>query len=159
MKLNIYFHSCVFLIYCSILNTSTANEIYFDQVEIVPSYLKDFYNITEVRIAKFNRTTSVLNFRGDFYIDVDKDFEVEVTYHYNRFNNNQYNKMPMGIPRLNLCDILDKHYAKFFMNDLKGISNSPQLKSSEKFCPRKKVRYNSFHWTLKIRTFVILNLL
>lgn len=80
-------------------------------MEIVPSYLKDFYNIMEVRISKFNRTTAVLNFHGDLYIDVDKDFEVDVTYHYNRFNNNQYNKMPMGIPRMNACNI--KHMPNF----------------------------------------------
>lgn len=84
---------------------STANEDHFDYVEVVPLYLKDFYNISELWIAKFNRTTAILNFRGDLHIDIDKDFDFETNYYFNRLNNNQYIRMLMGIPRSNSCNI------------------------------------------------------
>lgn len=111
-----------------------SNEIYFDLADVVPSYLPSFYNASEVRIAKYNRTTSVLNARADLFIDLTDDLEVEIAFYYNRLNNNQYNKMLMGVPRGKICYWLDKYYNNF-MADLKNTSNFPQLKADEKFCP------------------------
>lgn len=141
---NLYILFC-----CTIFSKIAANELYFDTVEVVPLYFKDLYNISEVRISKFNHTTPVLNFRGEIFVDIDENFEVEVTYHYNRLNNNQYNKMPMIIKKSKVCAILDKYYTKFLMMDLKNCSNLPQFEPSEKFCPRKKVELFSLKFISK----------
>lgn len=137
MKRKLFFCPCIWLIW---FNISTTNVIYFDYVEAVPLYLKDYFNISELRISKFNRTTFVANFRVDLYNDVDREYEIEETLHYNRLNNNQYNKIPFGISRTNLCDAMDKFYGKYLMKDVKNDSNFPQYKPPAKGCPIKNVR-------------------
>lgn len=116
-----------------------ATEVYFDLVQFEPTYVKGLYNISEARIAKYNRTMAVFNFHSEVFVEINKDIEIEVSTHYNRLNNNQYNRMLMGLPRGNVCDKLNRYYPMVWI-DLKDVSNFPQLKLNEKFCPRTKVR-------------------
>lgn len=143
MKPTKSFVHCILVIFFVIFNPLAASEIYFDLVEVVPLYLPGIYNISQIRIAKYNRTTSVLNFDGDLLVKLSDDIEVDVSFYYNRLNNNQYNQMLMAIPKTKICSCLDKYY-HFFMKDLKNTSNLPQLGSSKNICPIfPQVRNNS----------------
>lgn len=55
--------------------------------------------------------------------------------------NSQFTKSPFAIPPQNVCDVLEVHYKKNFMENLKGNSNLPQVKPDEKVCPLKRVRF------------------
>lgn len=86
-----------FFIFISHWNTVSC-EIYYDRIELLnSSYLPDFYNVSLLRISKFNRTTYVMNLNVDFLQDFGEDIEMQTDFYYNRFNNNQYSKSPLGI--------------------------------------------------------------
>lgn len=120
-------------------NVSTT-KIQIDRVEILNStYKEGFYNYSEVQITRINRTAYVYNVQLTLYKDIDEDWEFEVTFHRNRLNNNQYNKMPFAIPRMLLCQFLERHYKTIVQPVLKDISNYPEFKEGEHVCPIKKV--------------------
>lgn len=118
---------------------AAMNEIQFDRAELDPMYIENFYNASIFRVSKFNRTTYGFNAEGDLYADVDENVEIEVSFYYNRFNNNQYSKTPIHVPRSNICAVAEKYYREFAMEELKNKSNFPQYEPPEKFCPLKKV--------------------
>lgn len=141
MKVTLFLTICAWF---TILNQLTANEIYFDTIKIVPLYLKDFFNITEVRITKYNRTTPVLNFCVDVLFDIDENLEGEINFHYNRLNNNQYNKMPFGIQKTKFDEIVEKFYTKYIMSDVINFSNLPKCDPPKTPCVFKRVRVNVY---------------
>lgn len=119
-----------------------STEVVFDHVDFVnATFVKNLYNVSMLRIDKFNRTMYVANTDVEIYVDVDEYFEVAVSFYFNRFNNNQYSKAAMRVRRDKLCTIIDKYYNKFFINDLKGHTNLP-TSSGEMKCPIKKVFSN-----------------
>lgn len=64
-------------------------EFQFDQIVLINSTNRaELYNFSSIRIAKFNRTTYVLNTMVEWFVDVDDSFEMDVTFYYNRLNNN-----------------------------------------------------------------------
>lgn len=94
--------SCIFTIGVLLLQSRVilASEMIYDHVQLLnTSYSDQHFNFTVFRIAKFNRTTYASN--GELIVDVDFDgnFSVDLSFHYNRFNNNQYNKSPMRVVR------------------------------------------------------------
>lgn len=118
-----------------------TNEVQFDRVEVTPSFVEGFFKIHEIRVTKFNRTTYVMNIDIDIFIDIDKDYTAEATFHYNRLNNNQYNKSPISVPKSDLCKIGDKYYPTFVMEQVRNGSNLPQYKAPDTFCQHfKKVK-------------------
>lgn len=128
---------CLLIFQCE--NVS-ATEIQLDRVELLnQTYMEGFYNLSEFRVTKFNRTSYVWNAEVEMFSDIDDKLKLEVTFHHNRLNNNQYNKSPMQISKDTLCNIAEKYYRKFIMNDIKDISNFPQLKAGEPVCPIVKV--------------------
>lgn len=134
---------CVWIFHCA--NVSST-EIQFDRIEILnDSYVEGYYNVSEFRITKFNRTTYVLNARADIFVDIDQDIKTELILHFNRLNNNQYTKLPMGLPKDYLCNIIQKYYRKFIMVQVKDCSNLPQPMPElpdDQICPIKKVNIN-----------------
>lgn len=129
----------VFLLIFQSENVLTT-EIILDRIELVnTTYLEGFYNMSELRISRINRTTYVLNAQIITYFVLDQNWEIEVSFFRNRFNNNQYYKMPFRFPRTSACQVLDQYYVKYLQPGLKGITNLPQFKEGEHFCPIKKV--------------------
>lgn len=127
---------CFFL---KLLTVSTT-EIQFDRVELMNgSYLENFYNFSVLRINKFNRTTYVINAIVQFNNTADENFQIELLFHFNRLNNNQYSKMPLKIRKENICVLTDKYYRPFFMGQIKNCSNLPQFEPDEPACPIKNV--------------------
>lgn len=128
----------IFMFQCeNVQNT----EIQMDRIELLnSSYIEGYYNVSEFRITKFNRTSYVWNMNAALYRDLDESIEIEVTFHYNRLNNNQYNKSPMSLRKDKFCNIAEKYYRKFIMEPMKDVSNFPQLKPEEPVCPVKAVR-------------------
>lgn len=125
-------YSSNFNLICSIL---LYNELLYDRVEMLnSSYVEGRYNFSEYRISKFNRTTYVANANAEFYRDIE-DQEMEVVFHYNRLNNNQYTKSLINIKRNTICNIMDKYYK--FLIDESSDTNFPA--SGTKLCPLKKV--------------------
>lgn len=120
-----------------------TTEIQVDRVELLNSTFSDgIYNISELRVTKFNRTSYVLNLDAEIFFDVDQSVDAELTLHHNRMNNNEYNKMPFGLAKKSLCTYLEKYYKSILMEPMKNISNSPQLGPKDNVCPIPKVIFN-----------------
>lgn len=118
----------------------SATEIQINRVELLNStYKEGFYNFSELLVTRINRTAYVINLQVMIYLDIDENFEFEVSFHHNRLNNNQYNKMPYRIPRKTICQALDQFYKKLIWPAVKDVSNLPQVKEGEHVCPVKKV--------------------
>lgn len=116
-----------------------TTKIELDRFEILNStYVDGFFNISEILIKRINRTTYVLNFESTTFKDIDNRMEFEVSFHRNRLNNNQYNKMPFGLSKRSACLTLQQHY-NIIHQELKDISNFAQLKEGDDICPIKKV--------------------
>lgn len=116
-------------------------EVQFDRIELLnASYVKDIYNVSLLRVAKYNRTAYVLNLSVEFYTDLSNEISIEVLFYYNRLNNNQYNKSPFHIKKASLCEMGEKYYKGFLMEQMKDYSNFPQYGPSQPFCPAKKVQ-------------------
>lgn len=125
----------------SIVSLSAVNsfELIFDRVEIDKPYIEGFYNVSLARITKFNRTTYVMNAEAETFMDIDEKVEYEVTFAYNRLNNNQYNISPFKIRRDKLCDLSEKYKNYLIDDQIKEKTNIPIPKPNEKVCPIKKV--------------------
>lgn len=96
--------------HCEYISTT---EIQINRVELLNStYKEGFYNFSELLVTRINRTAYVINLQVMIYLDIDENFEFEVSFHHNRLNNNQYNKMPYRIPRKTICQALDQFYKK-----------------------------------------------
>lgn len=125
---------------CLLLQTATSLEVHFDRIVMLnASYSKDVFNISVLRIGKFNRTTYVLNFEGELYNGLPEDLSLEVFFYYNRFNNNQFYKTPARVNKESLCKLGTKYYKNFFMEQMKEYSNLPQLGPNDPFCPFPRV--------------------
>lgn len=105
-------------------------EIPFDQIELVnASYVEGRYNISVLRVTKFNRTTHGLTMEIETFRDIDENHSIEVFIYYNRLNNNQYTESPAHIRKVGISKILDRSCEKYSMNHLKNVSNFPQSKT------------------------------
>lgn len=123
--------------------SSEPSEFQFERIELkTPSYVEKYYNISEIRITKYNRTTYVLNLHGEFFVDFDEEFFLEIFFYFNRLNNNQYTKSPAHIKKP-FCEVLRRFYKNYIMGQLQGYSNFPQLEPDEDVCPIERVR-NSY---------------
>lgn len=123
-----------------VLNSVQSIEVIFDRIEMLnSSYVEGYYNISLLRVTKFNRTTFVLNAEFELFVDVTDKFMVEADFHYNRFNNNQYNKLPGNVKKDTICKHAEKYYKKMIMADVEHKSNFPQYAENEQVCPIKKV--------------------
>lgn len=133
------------LVFLCIFSWCFAQKFYditLDQVNLLnSSYVPGYYNISVLRISKFNRTTFVYNLEADILIDLNEEVFFEVEIYRSRLNNNQYTKSPARVPKLSYCEFLNTHYKKILMEGLKDTSNFPQLKPNENGCPQKKVRH------------------
>lgn len=120
-----------------------AFEMVYDQVSFQNTTDSGkYFNFTMFRIAKFNRTLYVFNGDVDLLLDIDGNFYAELSFHYNRLNNNQYNKSPMRVPRENLCSLLRKYYGFFTAATTEEQTNLPRLKPGENICPIKSVHFD-----------------
>lgn len=119
-------------------NISTT-KIELDRVEFVNStYLEGYYNLTKFYISKFNRTSYVYTGEIITYFDVDNKIDVEASFHHNRLNNNQYNKMPFRLSKRSFCKTIDQYYA-IIESTMKDVSNFPLREPGANYCPIKKV--------------------
>lgn len=130
----------IFLICVSKFQVSSAIEVYFDRIELMnSSYIEGLYNVSEYRIAKFNRTTYVFNANMEIFYDTDRNHTVGVEFFYNRFNNNQYSKTPFRVTRAPICDFVEKYYNLLSSDEIANITNFIKHISGKNFCPLKKV--------------------
>lgn len=129
-------------IFASNCDVVTSNVAQFDRFDVLNStFVEGLYNISKLRIAKFNRTAYGINFDIEFFFDFNDEYEFSTFFHYNRLNNNQYAKSILRIPKSNFCSWMGSVYPKYLMESFKTRSNLPQYDvKSEKFCPLKKVR-------------------
>lgn len=81
----------IFISFCGNFENVESLDIQFDRVEMMnTSYLENRYNISVLRVAKFNRTAYPFNFEGEFFNDIHLDHYLEMKFYYNHLNNNQY---------------------------------------------------------------------
>lgn len=134
----------IYVLFYHILVVST-NEIVPERVEILNSnYVEGRYNFSRYRITRFNRTTYIFETEFLLMVDIDKNYDFEMIYHFNRLSNNQYSKTPFQLPKMKLCDFLEHYYKRYMMKEITTISNFPQIKSNESVCPFQKVYFKLF---------------
>lgn len=120
------------------VGTISTNEAQFDRTELLNStYYEGIYNVSMFRIAKFNRTTYVLNVEFENFIDIDENYELEVKFYFNRLNNNQYNLSPMRIPRSSYCATMQKFQSIIMSEETKNTTNLYNPDGTA--CPLQKV--------------------
>lgn len=122
-------------------------EFQFDQIVLVNSKNREgIYNLSSIRIAKFNRTTYVLNQMVEWFVDIDENVEMDLSFYFNRLNNNQYTKSLLRVPKDQLCSIFDKYYDIVLADAVKNNqTNFPVKKPGQKYGPFPKVRCLSFN--------------
>lgn len=104
------------------------------------TYLEGFFNISTLRIGKFNRTTYALYLEVEVFADLDENIEMEIKYYYNRINNNQYNLMPIRFKRVKVCDLIEQYKSLLDYEEFRNITNIPEPDMSKPYCPVKPVR-------------------
>lgn len=116
------------------------SEISINRVELLnSSYLKGYYNSSEFRVNKVNRSAFALNLDIEFLIDLDDDVSIEIGFYSKRLLNNEYQKSIVRVPKQSFCTFFAERYKRHFMEEWKDVSNFPQLKENESPCPLKKV--------------------
>lgn len=131
----------ILIIFTVNVKFSEANEMQFERIQLKPMYLREIYNASVFRVAKFNQTAYAVNARFQLYTAIDHNFQAEVDLYQKRPNNNQYTKSALRLPRGPLCNSLDNYYPQYGMKEMKGRSNLPQYEPPTKFCPLKKVNW------------------
>lgn len=123
-----------------------TSEVFFDRVELLnASYVKDLYNVSTIRVNKFNRTTYVLNMEFEKYIEMNDKIQLEIKFYYNRFNNNQYTKSLIRVPKDSMCKTYDKFGPTIMAGTDETVTNLPYpRKLGEHFCPAQKVNFYFF---------------
>lgn len=125
---------------CFGINLIGADDFYLDRLELLnATYAPGLYNFSEFRIAKFNHTTYVINAVVDTIIDLGEELSIEVAFFYNRFNNNQYQRTVMRVPKMKVCDAIERYYPIFMTEEIKKTTNFPEVIAGKKYCPLKKV--------------------
>lgn len=128
------------LLFFSLKSILAEVEVYFDRIELLnATYVPGLYNVSVFRVGKFNRTTYVFNADVETFIPVDDDFDVEVIFYYNRFNNNQYSRTPIRVPRTNLCKTVESFYTMMTTAEIRTSTNIPPVKRGVKWCPVEAV--------------------
>lgn len=131
---------CLFIVN---FKSISMREVQFDRIELLnSSYIEGVYNMSLFRIGKFNRTTYVLNWNIELFVDIDDSWEIGISYYYNRINNNQYNKTPMRVARNSMTKVLDNFYEFIVTDALKNNTNFPFERVNGKFPTIKKVSVN-----------------
>lgn len=118
-----------------------ADEIHYDRVELKNnSYNPDYYNFSVYRIFKFNRTAYAMNLKVDIFVDVNDDAEAEVAFFYNRFNNNQYSRIIIRVPRSKYCESYKRFQSLIVAEDMKSKTTFPDINDAtydDKTCIKK----------------------
>uniref|UniRef100_A0A182MBZ0 MD-2-related lipid-recognition domain-containing protein n=1 Tax=Anopheles culicifacies TaxID=139723 RepID=A0A182MBZ0_9DIPT len=102
-----YWIACVLYVSSVMVSCIKLNFESFEQTFGEDSMLCD------VRVRKFNRTTSVLN--GTFHIlhDVSNEVQYQLDMYYSRLGNQQYNQLPMKLPSAGICDFIANLYTVY----------------------------------------------
>lgn len=125
----------VVLVFCEI----SSLDVQFERLELMnASYVEGKYNISLLRVSRINRTTYSMNVEFETFQDIGTEFSFEVLFYFNRFNNNQYNRHPLAIPKMGFCDATEKYY-KILKGFFQDYSNFPQFPEGEPACPFPKV--------------------
>ncbi|XP_049284872.1 uncharacterized protein LOC125764553 [Anopheles funestus] len=87
---------------------------------------------TDIRVRKYNRTSTVAN--GTVYMskEITNDYEYQLDVFYSRLGNQQFNHMPMKLPTAGFCNFID-HIYKNYPGYMSFFENGPQ----EGECPIK----------------------
>lgn len=121
--------------------------VVLDQANILTtSYVEGIYNISLFRAGKFNRTTSVLNFEGEFFVDLDESAYIEVQLYLSR-EHNEFEKSLFHVPNITYVEFNRKYYRNTLMPGLKLTSNFPQFGPDEQaFIMPKVIEAVSFNF-------------
>lgn len=135
-----------FLVILSYLAVTSLAEISYettyDQVVLESApYVPGYYNMSQFRVSKYNRSVYVLNVKIEYFIDLDETVFVEIEVFRSQLNNNQYEKSPFRVPKMDYCSYLKGPYQRIMMDGLKNCSNFPQADDIEKNCLLKKVNF------------------
>lgn len=122
------------------LHSVFVNEIHLERIEILNStYSQGVYNFAQIRIDRINHKLYNLQSDVEILIDVDKSWEIESHFYYNRFNNYNYIKTPIQIPRTSLCSSLERFKPWITFDETKNVTNFPKPQFGTRICPIKAV--------------------
>ncbi|XP_053663374.1 uncharacterized protein LOC128712508 [Anopheles marshallii] len=67
----------------------------------------------DLRVRKYNRTCSVINGTIHILQDHTNDYRFSLDIFYSRLGNQQFNHMPIKLPNLGTCDLIEHMYANY----------------------------------------------
>lgn len=130
----------VFLVLAFYFEPSFTAEVNLERVELInSSYVEGYYNVSSMRVSKFNRTTFVFSFEAELFVDITDEVTVQVDFYHSPLGNTQYTKSAARIPKDTICKHAEKYYKEWYMQQFKDISNLPQVEPTENVCPVKAV--------------------
>lgn len=122
------------------LNGVSSNQFQYDRVDTPNSTdFEGIFNLTLMRVGKFNRTTYALYVDLETFTELDTNLEVEIKVYYNRINNNQYTLLPAQFKRDTVCNFIEKLRPFFNYDDVRNSTNIPEPKKGVRYCPVKAV--------------------
>ncbi|XP_049284869.1 uncharacterized protein LOC125764552 [Anopheles funestus] len=67
----------------------------------------------DIRIRKYNRTSTVANGTIHMYREGTNEYQYQLDVFYSRLGNQQFNHMPMKLPTAGICDFIDYIYKNY----------------------------------------------
>ncbi|KAL1397476.1 hypothetical protein pipiens_009732 [Culex pipiens pipiens] len=80
-----------------------------------------------LRVRKINRTTAALTGNLTFNVDLGRDIETSVDFYHSALGNNQFNKYPMKIGPMSLCDYLEHLWGDYRGYVVGFVPNVPEV--------------------------------
>uniref|UniRef100_A0A182PLC4 Uncharacterized protein n=1 Tax=Anopheles epiroticus TaxID=199890 RepID=A0A182PLC4_9DIPT len=112
---------CILLIVVS-AQAAVALQANFEGFE--QSAGKEFINY-DLRVRKFNRTTSTLNGTGYIIQPIDNTMIFKSDVYFSRLGNQQFVHSPLHLPETGLCELFD-HVHDEYPRIFEGIENVPE---------------------------------
>ncbi|XP_035907413.1 uncharacterized protein LOC118510095 [Anopheles stephensi] len=80
----------------------------------------------DLRVRKYNRTSSVINGTIHLFVDGTNDYKFQLDLFYSRLGNQQFNHVPMKLPTAGICDFMDHIYTSY-PKEMQFLVNGPEI--------------------------------
>lgn len=119
----------VFSVIIGFILTSINSKIFtiqFDEVKLLNStYLEGYYNISNLIVTKFNRSTFVFNADFELLMDSTEDFIMDITFYSKRRAGMNWSKSSYYFPKRSPCERLEL-FKSYRMNGYNGSNMQPR---------------------------------
>ncbi|XP_055543291.1 uncharacterized protein LOC129728848 [Wyeomyia smithii] len=114
----------ILLVVTAAVIVSASIDVMFEKIEQVNG--THIYDLSKIRVRKFNRTIWVLDGTMDLLVDGDDRYEISVIAAYSSLGNNQFNQYPMKIAPHRLCQFFSTTWREYY-SYFKDCTNFPEI--------------------------------